>query len=163
MTHEAPDRFLTDDVVRVCLRADPLSLDEAREHVNASGCGGQAFFVGTVRADETEHGPVEALEYEAYPGAAETLMATIAAEAVATFGAHRIAMLHRVGRLVPGEAAVIVAAGCGHRAEAFAACRYLIDELKARVPIWKKEWTSHGGRWAECRHDQDHDHVDSGV
>lgn len=161
MTHEAPDRFLDKDLVRVSLRADPLSLDEAWEHVNAPGCGGQTFFVGTVRADVTEDGPVEALEYEAYAGAAEALMETIAAEASAAFGAHRIAMLHRVGRLVPGEAAVIVAAGCGHRAEAFAACRYLIDELKARVPIWKKEWTSNGGRWVECRHDDDH--VDFGV
>lgn len=161
MTHAAPDRFLTEDVARVSLRTDPLSLDEAWEHVNASGCGGQSFFVGTVRADETDHGCVEALEYEAYPGPAETIMAKIAAEAAVTFGAHRVALLHRVGRLVPGEAAVIVAAGCGHRAESFAACRYLIDELKARVPIWKKEWTSAGGRWVQCSHDDDH--VDFGV
>jgi len=161
MTHEAPDRFLDSEVARVGLRGDDLSLDEAWQHVNAPGCGGQVFFVGVVRADVTETGIVEALEYEAYAGAAEREMAVIASEAAARFGAARVVLSHRVGMLAPGDAAVIVGAGCAHRAEAFAACRYLIDELKRRVPIWKKEWTAGGGRWVQCTHDDDH--VEFGV
>lgn len=138
------------------MASEALSLDDAWSHVNAPGCGGQAFFVGSVRADLTETGPVEALEYEAYESAAVAEMHRIGAEAAARFGALRVVLLHRVGRLVPGEAAVIVGVGCGHRGEAFAACRYLIDELKLRVPIWKKEWTTSGGRWVECAHGNDH-------
>lgn len=161
MTNEAPDRFLDTEVARVSLRNDELSLDDAWRHVNAPGCGGQVFFVGVVRADVTDTGAVEALEYEAYDGVAEREMAAIAAEAAARFGAERVVLDHRVGRLVPGDAAVIVGAGCGHRAEAFVACRYLIDELKRRVPIWKKEWTAGGGRWVACTHD--HDHVEFGA
>lgn len=159
MTHGAPDRFLATEVVRVRVCGEGLSLDEAWKHVNAPGCGGQAFFVGSVRADVTDDGPVVALEYEAYEGVAEGEMRRIAAEAADRFGAERVVLLHRVGRLAPGEAAVIVAAGCGHRAEAFAACKYLIDELKLRVPIWKKEWTASGGRWVECTHE----HVEFGA
>lgn len=138
---DSPGAFL------IALRDAPLSLDEVWRHVAAPGCGGQAFFVGSVRPDATESGRVVALEYEAYEGAAQARMAEIAAEAVTKFGATHVAMLHRTGRLEPSEPAVIVAAGCPHRAEAFAACRYLIDEIKVRVPIWKKVWT--GGEAGE--------------
>lgn len=161
MTHEAPDRILDGEAVRVDIGVDALSIDEAWRHVNTPGCGGQTFFVGCVRADTTDAGAVEALEYEAYDGVAEAEMRRIAAEAALRYGALRLVLLHRVGRLVPGDAAVIVGAGCAHRAEAFAACRYLIDELKVRVPIWKKEWTAAGGRWVACTHE--HSHVEYGV
>jgi len=138
-----PDAFL------IALRDSALSLDEAWSHVAAPECGGQVFFVGSVRPDETPNGQISALEYEAYPGAAEKKMLEIAQDAVTKFGAMRVAMLHRYGHLSPGEAAVIIAVGCGHRAEAFEACRYVIDELKQRVPIWKKDWTASGpGSWA---------------
>jgi molybdopterin synthase catalytic subunit len=94
---------------------------------------------------------VEKLEYEAYPEMAEREMDKIAAEAAERFAGARVAIAHRTGLLAVGELAVVVAAAAPHRAEAFAACRYAIDELKLRVPIWKKEFASDGAFWVDDR------------
>lgn len=117
--------------------------------------------MGSVRPDRIERGVVEHLDYEAYPGVAELVIAKIAAEAEDLFGAERTAVLHRVGRLVPGEIAVVTAAACGHRDTAFLACRYLIDEVKRRAPIWKREWAGGYGEWVLCSHGE-HDPHDAG-
>lgn len=142
----------TDEPTLIALRTEALDLAEALEHVSAPEFGGTAIFVGSVRPDLIDRGPLEALEYEAYPDVVEKVMRTIADEAQANHGASRVAMLHRVGRLQPGEIVVIVAAACPHRSQAFEACRYLIDELKHRAPIWKREWANGGGEWVQCVH-----------
>jgi molybdopterin synthase catalytic subunit len=126
------------NVIRLAeLRDVPLSVDEVLAAVADSGAGGTALFVGTVR-DEDHNRPVTLLSYTAHPQAADVLRTVM--EKVATeHGVRAIAAVHRVGDLAVGDLAVVVAAACPHRAEAFQACRTLIDDLKAQVPIWKHQ------------------------
>jgi molybdopterin synthase catalytic subunit len=114
----------------------------------ASRDGALCLFVGVVR-DENEGRRVLRLEYEAYEDMALPLMEEIAAEARRQFGVGEVRIVHRLGRLEIGEVSVAVAAASPHRAEAFAACRYAIDTLKARVPIWKKEFYADGAVWRD--------------
>lgn len=137
----------------VALRDMPIGVQEAFDHVSVPELGGTAIFVGSVRPDPSPRGKVDCLDYEAYEGVAESVMGKIAAEAQTIFGAGRTVILHRVGRLLPGEIAVITAAACPHRDAAFAACRHLIDEVKNRAPIWKREWAGGAGEWVLCSHD----------
>jgi molybdopterin synthase catalytic subunit len=125
------------------LRDTPLSVDEVLEAVRDDGSGGTALFLGTVRDDD--HGrAVTALGYSAHPSAVEALR-TVAEEVVAAYDVRALAAVHRVGDLAVGDIAVVVATACPHRGEAFAASRMLIDELKARVPIWKHQRFADGG------------------
>lgn len=119
-----------------------LSLDAVVKAVSGKGQGGLVTFSGAVR-DNTKGKAVVRLEYEAYAPMAEKKLAEIAAE----FPGARIAIHHRVGVLVPGQLAVVIAASAPHRAEAFAACRHAIERLKADVPIWKKEVYADGAVW----------------
>jgi len=114
----------------------------------ASRDGALCLFLGVVR-DENEGRRVLRLEYEAYADMALPLMEEIAAEARRQFGVGEVRIVHRLGRLEIGEVSVAVAAASPHRAEAFAACRYAIDTLKARVPIWKKEFYADGAVWRD--------------
>lgn len=132
------------DLVR--LVRDPLDL--ATLAGAASGDGALCLFVGVVR-DENRGRRVERLEYEAYEEMALGLMEEIAAEARRRFRVSAVRLVHRLGRLEIGEASVAVAVASPHRAEAFAACRYAIDTLKAKVPIWKKEHYADGTAWLE--------------
>jgi molybdopterin synthase catalytic subunit len=115
----------------------PLRPEEMLDLSSAPDVGGQALFVGVVR-DHHEGRAVTAVTYDCFVPLAERILADIAREASARWKA-RVACGHRTGRLEVGEASVIVAAGCAHRAEAFEACRYVIDEIKTRMPVWKKE------------------------
>jgi len=108
--------------------------------------GAACLFVGVVR-NEHEGRRVERLEYEAYEEMALPLMKEIAAEAKRRFPVTEVRLVHRVGRLEIGEASVAVAVASPHRAEAFDACRFAIDTLKAKVPIWKKEHYADGTAW----------------
>lgn len=99
--------------------------------------GGVTMFAGAVRAEDGGR-RVTALEYEAHPGAEQALRA-VADRAAALPGVIAVAALHRTGLLAIGELAVVVAASAAHREQAFLACRQLIDELKATVPIWKRQ------------------------
>ena len=90
---------------------------------------------------------VERLEYEAYPEMAEKVMRELCDQIEDEIAGARLAVEHRVGALAIGDAAVVIAASAAHRAEAFAACRALIDRLKAHVPIWKKEIGPDGTEW----------------
>jgi molybdopterin synthase catalytic subunit len=110
--------------------------------------GGVCLFVGVVR-NENGGRPVLRLEYEAYEEMALPLMEEIAAEAGRRWPGTEVRVVHRLGGLAIGEASVAVAAASPHRAEAFAACRYTIDTLKATVPIWKKEFYADGETWLE--------------
>ena len=99
--------------------------------------GATASFVSVVR-NEHEGRRVVAVTYDAFEPLAAKVLAAIVAEASAKFGA-RVLAEHRVGRLAVGEAGVAIAAGAPHRAEAFEACRYVIEEIKRRLPVWKRE------------------------
>lgn len=128
------------------VRDAPLSADEAIAAVRRPGAGGIALFLGTVR-DENDGRQVTLLEYEAYTPMAEKEMRDIAAEIESEIEGARLAVLHRVGRLQIGDTAVICAASAPHRGEAFRACRALIDRIKERVPIWKREHGPDGPYW----------------
>jgi molybdopterin synthase catalytic subunit len=113
-------------------------------------CGGYAAFEGWVR-DSHEGVRVRHLEYEAFEALAVREGERIIAEAIARFGVAHAACLHRVGDLAIGELAVWVGVSAPHRHEAFLACRYIIDEIKQRVPIWKKEhYVSGDSGWVNC-------------
>ncbi|HEX4454291.1 MAG TPA: molybdopterin converting factor subunit 1 [Kofleriaceae bacterium] len=130
----------------VLLLDEPLSLDRCIAAVRAPGMGGIVTFTGMVRAHS--HGAaIERLEYEAYAPMATRTMVALCDEIEAELPGVAIAVEHRVGKLAIGELAVAIAAAAPHRAEAFAACRAMIDRLKDRVPIWKKEFGEHGETW----------------
>ena len=92
---------------------------------------------------------MQCLEYEAYPEMAEQTLREIVGEVNARWQEARIAMVHRVGRLQVGEASLLIAASSPHRAEAFAACRYALERVKAILPVWKKEFASDAEYWVE--------------
>lgn len=126
----------------------PLRPEEMLDLSTSPSHGAQALFLGTIR-DEHEGKAVRAVTYDAFPPLAEKVLAEIAAEASKKWNA-RIAAAHRMGRLEVGDISVIVAAGCAHRAEAFEACRFVIEQIKARLPVWKKEhYTDGQSRWLE--------------
>ena len=119
------------------LRAGALSVDEVLGAVTDPAAGGVALFTGVVR--DNDHGrDVQRLSYSAHPTAAEQLR-RVCAEVAAAFDVTAVAAVHRVGDLAIGDLAVVVAVSCPHRAEAFTACRALIDELKDSVPVWKHQ------------------------
>jgi molybdopterin synthase catalytic subunit len=118
-----------------------------------SEVGAVATFTGLARADG---GKTDVLELEAYPGFTEARIGEIAEAARARFGLLDLAIVHRVGRVAPGEPVVFVATAARHRRAAFEACDYLMDYLKSRAPFWKKEHGPDGARWIEPR-PQDHD------
>lgn len=120
------------------------------ESVQNSRYGAVVVFTGVVREQSDDERSVTALTYEAYRDLAVTEMERIAAEMHIRFDPCDVAMQHRVGTLAVGEASVIVAVASAHRSAAFEACRYGIEELKRRVPIWKKEQFAAGEpRWRE--------------
>jgi molybdopterin synthase catalytic subunit len=133
---------------RCTLSSQPLDPDAVAARVAGPDVGGLVTFVGAVR-DHSRGRAIRHLEYEAYPGMAEREMEKIAAEAEARWPGTRVAVAHRVGHLVVGDLAVVVAAAAPHRAEAFDACRFTIDRLKQTVPIWKKEVASDGEHWVD--------------
>lgn len=133
--------------VAVRLVREPVSVDKLLLQVRDPGCGAVALFLGTVR-DRTGEKRVVRLEYEAYESMAEKAMADLCAAAATRWPGARVAAVHRLGTLSVGETAVAVAAAAPHRAEAFAACRFVVEGLKRTVPIWKKEIGPDGlGEW----------------
>ena len=140
------------DLCRVT--AEPLSAEALAEAVADPAAGGRVVFSGVVR-NETGGRPVKFLEYEAHAPMAQAKMREIGDEIRARWpGVRKVAMSHRLGRLDIGEASVVIAVSASHRREAFEACRYAIDRLKAIVPIWKKEHFEDGEVWvglqSEC-------------
>lgn len=134
------------DPRRVAVQDRPLSLDEVVAAVEGPRQGGLVTFTGNVR-DHGQLADVVRLEYEAFVPMALEVMAALADEVEAEWPGSKVAVHHRVGHLRVGEKAVVIAASAPHRAEAFAACRALIDRLKERVPIWKKEIGVDGAVW----------------
>ena len=126
----------------------PLSVEEIYTLADDAANGAVVFMSGTVR-NQTEGQAVVALEYQAYEPMAVRVFQQIATEIRRQWAdVNRIVIHHRVGRLQVGEISVLVAVGCPHRGEAFAACQYGIDTLKHNVPIWKKEhWADGSSSW----------------
>ena len=139
------------------LREGALSVDECVKAVQHPGAGGSCVFIGSVR-DENAGLRVTLLEYQAYPSMAKQEMRRIAEEIARELPGTRLAVLHRIGRLEVGDIAVICAASAPHRSEAFAACRALIDRIKERVPIWKREHGPDGPYWVGWQDARCHGH-----
>jgi len=150
----------------VALLTEELSLDRVVRAVQHAGAGAVVTFVGTVRNVNDGHA-VTLLEYEAYASMACAEMARIVGELERELPGVRVAVHHRIGALHVGDAAVVCAASAPHRAEAFRACRGVIDQVKARVPIWKREHGPNGPYWVgweDARCDgHEHEHERGGV
>jgi len=114
-------------------------------------CGAVATFVGTMR-DYNEGDTVQAMFLEHYPGMTEKYLQTISEIALQRWEILNTLIIHRVGEIRPGETIVLVAAWAGHRAPAFEACRFLIEELKSRAPFWKYETLNDGTRWVRKKY-----------
>jgi molybdopterin synthase catalytic subunit len=132
----------------VRLTREPIDLGALQGTTPADGAA--CLFVGVVR-DHNRGRAVVRLEYEAYGEMALPLMEEIEAEARRRWPVTAVRMVHRLGSLAVGEPSVAVAVASPHREEAFAACRYAIDTLKATVPIWKKEFYADGQEWQDER------------
>lgn len=127
-------------------RIDPA---DVLARVGGDGDGAVLLFLGTVR-NHNEGAPVEGLTYEAYESMAERELERIATEAAERAGTDRVAVVHRVGELAIGDISVAIAVSSPHRAEAFEASRYVIEEIKKRLPVWKREhYVGGASGWVE--------------
>jgi molybdopterin synthase catalytic subunit len=137
---------IAEDVIR--LVREPIRPQEIVDGLKAPEDGAVVVFDGFVRNNFKARQTLY-LEYEAYEAMAYSKMREIGAELRAKFPIHRLAIVHRLGRLEIGETSVLIAVSSPHRSAAFDACRYAIDTLKRAVPIWKKEYFAGGAVWAE--------------
>lgn len=125
------------------LSREPISVDALIAQAAARDCGGTCLFLGTVRNGPEEAG-VAAIEYTAYDDMAETELNRIVADARERWPGARIALRHRLGHVAVGEPSIAIVAAAPHRAQAFEACRYVIEEVKRCLPVWKKELRADG-------------------
>ncbi|MDD1719482.1 MAG: molybdenum cofactor biosynthesis protein MoaE [Methanoregulaceae archaeon] len=132
----------------IAVTRDDIDVAGMIERATARSTGAVVTFVGTVRDDE-----VDAIEVEVYEEVALRELEEIAGEAKDRFSLHAADVVHRSGRLRVGEKIVVIVTSAGHREEAFAGCRYIIERLKERVPIWKREIGPDGERWVPGEHD----------
>ena len=116
--------------------------------------GGLASFVGLVR-DANDGHAIRGMTLEHYPGMTEKALEDICAQAGSRWDLIDVVVIHRVGKLAPGDRIVLVGVASAHRGEAFAACEFIMDFLKTRAPFWKKEDTPQGGRWVDARESDD--------
>lgn len=137
---------------RFVVSAQPLDPRAVEALVAGTGVGAVVTFTGTVRDNARGRGVV-ALDYEAYPEAAELMLARIGEEIRDRWGIDRVAIAHRTGYLTPGTASVVIAVASPHRGEAFAACSHAIERIKEIVPIWKKEFYEDGAVWVGSESD----------
>jgi molybdopterin synthase catalytic subunit len=134
--------------VTVALTEDPLVVQTWCDRVADAGAGAVLAFVGTVR--DSKHGrQVIGIDYEAYAPMAERELRRLANDIRSRFGARRVAVAHRIGRLAVGDPSVVIAVSTAHRAEGFDALRHAIETLKKNVPIWKKERFEDGEVWVQ--------------
>jgi len=132
---------------QIALTHEPIDYHALTESVRTNSAGGVLLFLGTVR-EMTQGRRTLALDYDAYPEMALATMRQVVDEAKEQWPIEQAAVVHRLGQLEIGEISIALAVSCGHRAETFAAGRYLIDRLKEIVPIWKKEnWDDGTTEW----------------
>lgn len=137
------------DAIWIALRHQPISVDDVFAFLQTPKAGGVNLFVGTTR-QWTAGKETARLAYESYPPMALKEMARLADEAGARWPVCKVSLHHRLGEVPPTEASVIIGVATPHRADAFAACRFLIDALKSHVPIWKREVYADGSEeWVE--------------
>jgi molybdopterin synthase catalytic subunit len=129
------------------ITTEPIDTEALYRAVLRDRDGAVVTFHGVVRDHSNEGRPVRYLEYEAYPEMAEAQMRAIGEEIQRRWGIADVAIVHRIGRVEIGEPSVVIAVAAPHRGEAFDACEYAIDTLKATVPIWKKEVFADGEVW----------------
>jgi molybdopterin synthase catalytic subunit len=136
-------------MIRAIVTTDPLDVTAHERLVEHRAAGAVVSFAGVVRDHDGGRGVLE-LEYEGHPSAADVL-AEVAAEIAADPAVHALAVSHRVGRLEIGDVALVAAVSTSHRAEAFALCARLVDEVKARLPVWKRQvFTDGEEEWVNC-------------
>lgn len=134
---------------RAWVTRTPIEPGAVLERVGASEDGAVALFLGVVR-DHNDGSAVTGLTYDAYDEMATRVLDEIATEAAGRLGTDRIAVVHRVGELAIGDVSVAIAASSPHRAESFDATRYVIEEIKKRLPVWKKEhYVASESRWLD--------------
>lgn len=133
------------------LHEQPIALAAVFDFLAHESAGGIDIFLGTTRSETNPAGQqLSALDYEAYAGMAVAQFQDLAARARDRWPVRKLVLLHRTGRVPVGQPSVVVAVSTPHRAEAFEACRWLIDALKAEVAIWKKKvWADGSGTWVE--------------
>jgi molybdopterin synthase catalytic subunit len=142
-------------MIRVQAEDFDVGAELARLTTGRTDVGGVASFVGVVRA-VTGAGDLQAMTLEHYPGMTEKRLAEIEAEALSRWSLTGSVIIHRYGRLLPGERIVLVATASSHRQAALESCQFLIDWLKTKAPFWKLEETAAGGQWVEARESDDH-------
>ena len=131
------------------ITAAPISAEDVLRHVGDRADGAVLLFLGTVRAQH-EGRAVRGMRYDAYDAMAVEVLDAIVREAAARWGSERIAVVHRTGELALGEVSVAIAVSTPHRAEAYDASRYIIEQIKERLPVWKREhYTAGESRWVE--------------
>ncbi len=135
--------------IRVAIRDDPIDVGALVAEVGRPDAGATALFLGTARDHSAGKDGVTHLEYEAYREHVETSLQVIAEEAAVRWPVLSMVVEHRVGVVEVGHASVAVAVSTAHRGDAFEAARYVIDELKERAPIWKREHWPGGAQWVE--------------
>jgi molybdopterin synthase catalytic subunit len=140
--------------IRVQTEAFDLGAEVDAMRAGRTDIGAIASFVGLAR-DMNAGSGVTAMTLEHYPGMTEKALAKLVDEACARWTLLDVTVIHRVGRLLPGDPIVLVAVAGQHRGEAFAACEFIMDYLKTRAPFWKKEETADGERWVEARASDD--------
>lgn len=140
--------------IRVQTEAFDLGAEIGAISQGRTDIGAVASFVGLAR-DMNEGDGVQAMVLEHYPGMTEKVLAGLVDEARARWTLLDVTLIHRVGRLLPGDAIVLVAVASSHRGEAFAACEFIMDYLKTQAPFWKKEETEAGARWVDARASDD--------
>ena len=138
----------SDQVIRVSVGEDPIDVPALVDEVLRPDSGAVVLFMGTVRDHSSAAEGVTHLEYEVYPEQVEPKIREIVAEAAGQWPILNVSVEHRSGTLTVGQASVAVAVSAAHRADAFAAAQYVIDQLKTRAPIWKKEHWPGGSSWS---------------
>ncbi len=132
----------------ISITEKPIDVNKLLDYVSDQSSGASVFFTGTVR-DHNEQDKVSKLHYEAYQEMAEKILQEIENEIHAKWNINKFIAIHRTGTLKVGEVSVAVAVSSEHRKEAFEACKFGIDSIKEKAPIWKKEFTESGTEWLE--------------
>ncbi len=136
------------EVKLISITEKPIDVDKLLDYVSDQSSGASVLFTGTVR-DHNEQDKVSKLHYEAYQEMAEKILQEIENEVHTKWKINKFIAIHRTGTLKVGEVSVVVAVSSGHRKEAFEACKFGIDSIKEKAPIWKKEFSKSGTEWLE--------------